>query len=161
MKLIAELPNSKGSYALLMHLDQAIKCSVGCLGEQKFEKGDYAYTGSAFGPGGIRGRIQHHLRTNGSLHWHIDYLMPHTSLKGVLYTNASVPKECYWVTVFQEMAGASSVIRGFGSSDCRSKCLSHLIYFKNPVTTRMVWHHLSILDPNGDVILCDYLDPMI
>ena len=146
---------------MLLHLDQAIKCRVGRLGEHAFKAGDYVYTGSAFGPGGIHGRIQHHLRTSSSLHWHIDYLMPHARLKGILYTDSPVPKECEWVTDLQAMNDAFPVIKGFGSSDCHSKCLSHLIYIKELVTTRMVWHHLSKLDPDGDVILCDYLDPTI
>ena len=160
MRLITELPRDKGSYALLLQLGQAVTCHIGRLGEHIFEKGNYIYTGSAFGQGGIRGRIQHHLRISGSYHWHIDYLMPHTRLKGILYSNALESKECYWVTVLKEMESAEPVINGFGSSDCRSNCLSHLIYFKDPVTTRMVWHHLS-LRSDRDVILCDYVDPAI
>jgi len=158
MRLIAELPHDKGSYALLLHLDQAVTRHIGRLGEIKFEAGDYVYTGSALGPGGLHGRIQHHLRISSSFHWHIDYLMSSTRLESVLYTLAPVSKECDWVTELQRMPCAALVVKGFGSSDCHSKCLSHLIHFKSPVTTRMVWTHLSASSDRNS-IMCDYVDP--
>jgi len=158
MNLIADLPREKGSYALLLHLEKPISVTVGRLGAQYFSTGGYVYTGSAMGPGGIRGRIQHYLRPNAPKHWHIDYLLEYARLSGLLYTICHIAKECDWIRVLANMDAASVINSGFGSSDCTSHCGSHLICFNKPVTLRMVWHHLSQHNPQ-EIIAVDYIDP--
>ena len=66
--------NLTGSYILLLYLPLNITLTVGRLGTFDFPAGWYAYVGSAFGAGGLVGRIKHHLQPLENPHWHIDYL---------------------------------------------------------------------------------------
>jgi endonuclease-3 len=114
----------KGIYTLILKLDSSRKTAVGSLGEVEFCQGYYAYTGSARGPGGFR-RVQRHKQLiSGSSkvrRWHIDYLMPQTSLKGVVATETSEDLEC---EIAQKIGGRLIPVRGFGSTDC--SCPGHL-----------------------------------
>jgi len=56
-----------------MRLNRKQMIKVGALGEKCFDEGYYAYIGSALS--GLKGRINHHLKTGKKLHWHIDYLL--------------------------------------------------------------------------------------
>ena len=47
---------------------------IGALGVKVFPRGNYLYIGSAFGPGGIKARLRHHLFSTAAPRWHIDYL---------------------------------------------------------------------------------------
>ncbi len=51
------------------------RLEIGRLGSFNIIPGFYAYVGSAFGPGGLRARIRHHLESVAQPHWHIDYLL--------------------------------------------------------------------------------------
>ena len=70
-----ELPEAKGTYILLVSLNQAKRLEIGRLGAFDLVPGFYAYVGSAHGAGGLRARIQHHLESTAEPHWHIDYLL--------------------------------------------------------------------------------------
>lgn len=123
------LPHEKGTYVLWMHMGKPRQLTVGRLGRHRFSRGWYAYVGSAFGPGGLRARVRHHLRISAAPRWHIDYLKP-----------VVVPTEV-WVTVspkrwehplalwLQRINGSSIPMHGFGCSDCR--CPSHLFWFNS------------------------------
>lgn len=50
-----------GTYALLLRLREQTPICVGAQGEIVFPQGYYVYVGSAFGPGGVRRRVAHHL----------------------------------------------------------------------------------------------------
>ena len=101
--------------------------TIGKLGEIKFTRGYYAYVGSAFGPGGLRSRINHHRQTpKKRLHWHIDYLREETELKQVWVSNHEENLEHEWAYVLSNIA--IKPIPNFGCSDC--KCESHLSHFK-------------------------------
>jgi len=64
-----------GTYALILHLSKKLeRIEIGKLGRFAFDAGFYVYVGSAFGPGGLKARLQRHLRTDKPLHWHIDLL---------------------------------------------------------------------------------------
>lgn len=112
-----------GTYTLLLTLDKPASAEVGALGERRFEPGGYAYTGSAFGPGGLA-RVERHRRLadsdDGTRHWHVDYLLGLASLEAV-FTAEGAAVEC-------EMARAvpGDPVPGFGATDCR--CDSHLSY---------------------------------
>jgi Uri superfamily endonuclease len=56
-----ELPDKKGTYILIASILQMKRLKIGRLGTYDLLPGFYAYVGSAFGPGGIRARIHHHL----------------------------------------------------------------------------------------------------
>jgi Uri superfamily endonuclease len=101
---------------------------VGSLGSLKFEKGWYIYTGSALSSGGLMGRIQRHLKKDKRCFWHIDYLLrsKHSSIKMIIYAKSDKRYEC---KIVKEIANINAKpIKGFGDSDCKEKCKSHLFY---------------------------------
>lgn len=116
----------KGIYTLVLRLDSDITICVGARGQIRFQRGYYAYTGSARGSGGLK-RIKRHLRvmdgSNSARRWHIDYLLPHTSLVEVVVTKTHKDLEC---SIAQKIGERLSFIPRFGCTDC--KCLSHLHY---------------------------------
>ncbi|MBE0698753.1 MAG: DUF123 domain-containing protein, partial [Anaerolineaceae bacterium] len=73
-RMIGAVPGLCGSYALHLVLTGERSIRVGRLGEIVFPAGDYIYLGSAWGPGGLRARLAHHVRIASSPHWHIDWL---------------------------------------------------------------------------------------
>jgi len=117
----------KGTYILILQLENPARIEVGKLGLVAFDTGIYTYVGSAFGPGGLAARVGHHLRTRKRCHWHIDYLRRICRVSAVWYTIDSVRREHEWAQILAGIRGAKVPIIGFGSSDCR--CPSHLAYF--------------------------------
>ena len=86
----------KGSYILLFLLPNSKEISIGKLGRLLFKKGVYLYVGSAMN--GLEQRIQRHLRTEKKIHWHIDYLLPHTAMTAIYYSEDSKSREgSVWV----------------------------------------------------------------
>jgi Uri superfamily endonuclease len=100
------------------------RISVGALGMIAFDKGFYAYVGSAMG--GLRGRINRHLRREKRIRWHIDYFLEKGRVEGVIYAPTDERLECL---LAQRLERVFHSIHGFGSSDCR--CPSHLFYCEN------------------------------
>jgi Uri superfamily endonuclease len=111
----------KGSYLLVMELQNDTSVIVGKLGPIHFQKGCYVYVGSALN--GLEQRIQRHLRTQKKVHWHIDYLLPFTEVVNVFYKESGRREECRIAQAFEKNL---SNITGFGCSDC--SCKSHLFY---------------------------------
>jgi Uri superfamily endonuclease len=111
----------KGIYVLIVSIVENINVNVGALGSVTFEKGLYAYVGSA--QNNLEKRIQRHLRKTKQKFWHIDYLLENDSVKVLtaFYRREGRPKEC---DVARKIAELGVPIRGFGSSDCR--CRGHL-----------------------------------
>ncbi|AIC15166.1 GIY-YIG nuclease family protein [Nitrososphaera viennensis] len=75
----------KGVYVLLMHIGRPAIARTGSLGRLHFEKGVYAYVGSALN--GLEPRISRHLsKRKENMHWHIDYLIgsPYASTEYVV-----------------------------------------------------------------------------
>lgn len=122
------LPRQPGTYLLMLRLAASAEIRVGRLGRIQFRRGWYAYAGSAFGPGGLAGRLRHHLRPVQKPHWHIDYLRAHAALKEVWMAEGPPNREHDWAHILARDPGAGKWLRGFGCSDCR--CPAHLIYFK-------------------------------
>ncbi|QLH80230.1 GIY-YIG nuclease family protein [Halosimplex pelagicum] len=119
---------AEGTYTLLVELAAPATIEVGALGEVEFAAGAYAYTGSAFGPGGFA-RVERHRELaageRDARHWHVDYLLgnPDAAVAAVVRT-ADADVEC---AVSRTLAGADGIERvaGFGASDC--DCDSHLV----------------------------------
>ena len=126
MKVNHRFPNAAGLYALYLHLKRSESLSIGSLGAHRFQVGHYLYIGSARGPGGIRARVNRHLRPAGEKrqHWHIDRLLSRVDILEVLWRIGSSSSECDWADALQEIG--ARVPPRFGASDCR--CLGHLIY---------------------------------
>lgn len=114
----------KGTYALLVQLGQDTEIKVGKLGKIKFERGTYAYIGSALRA--LDKRIERHLGEEKKLHWHIDYLLTEAQIVEVLYGEDEEKKEC---AIAKNLADTFPTVKDFGSSDCR--CEGHLFYSKN------------------------------
>jgi len=116
------IPNSVGTYILIVRLEEDRRIVIGSLGEILFPRGIYAYVGSAMGPGGLRARIMRHLRHEKRKFWHIDFLLGEASIIEVIIIPAPERLECR-IARFLIERGVRYVPR-FGSSDCR--CPSHL-----------------------------------
>ena len=109
------------TYQLRIRVAQPLRLAIGRLGEFDFPAGNYVYTGSARRH--FEARIARHLRAEKTLRWHIDYLL---AAAGVAVTEVvrSQAEECH---LNQATAGAMPV-PGFGASDCKHGCGSHLKY---------------------------------
>ncbi len=94
---------------------------AGALGSCNFPAGHYVYTGSA--RRNLAARIARHLSDSKKLRWHIDYLLAHPEVEILRMETSAIP-ECRWN---QQVAGQIPV-PGFGASDCRRHCGSHLKY---------------------------------
>lgn len=133
------LPAEPGSYALQLQLDQALSLQVGRLGPARLPPGTFIYLGSAWGPGGLRARLNRHIQGRGPLRWHIDTLRRQVRVTGVvtLSYGADQPAaigpqarlECSWSQALGALDGAFYPVPGFGASDCRAGCPAHLVGF--------------------------------
>jgi len=116
---------SKGTYALVVVVEEETTIEVGRLGTFSFPRGYYVYLGSALGS--LFPRLRRHLSGSGKTRWHIDYLRRHARVVEVWYAVSEERLECSWHRAIADMTGGETPIAGFGSSDC--KCSSHLVYF--------------------------------
>lgn len=117
-------PVAPGAYLLLVELAAPLALGIPRLGAATLAPGRYAYGGSAYGPGGLRARLGHHLRRDKAPRWHVDRLTAAGRVIGV----CAVPggRECALVRDLLKLPGTSVPVPGFGSSDCRS-CPAHLV----------------------------------
>lgn len=120
-------PRDKGTYVLILRLDAPAHLTIGRLGAFDFPAGCYAYIGSAFGVGGLRGRLQHHLSPISRPHWHIDYLRAVASVREIWWFASTTRYEHNWADTLRALPGAMLPAPRFGASDCG--CASHLIGF--------------------------------
>jgi Uri superfamily endonuclease len=116
-----------GTYALMIYSSEYLSLKIGRLGAYEIPPGFYVYVGSALR--GLKSRLKHHTSSEKSLHWHIDYLLLHTRIIQIWYSLSSDRLECKWNAIAAGLSGATPVIRGFGSSDC--KCWTHLTRFSD------------------------------
>ena len=123
------LPASPGSYILWLKLNRKRRIRVGRLGEQLFLPGFYAYCGSAFGPGGLKARLAHHLRKSDRPRWHIDYLKNISRCSEIWFSTKGENLEHYFAEQLSVLPETGTTIDNFGASDCN--CASHLFYFPN------------------------------
>lgn len=125
----------KGVYILFLRITKDFSKHVGNLGKMQFEKGNYAYVGSA--QSSVLARLERHFVKRKKLHWHVDYLTTSTNIKvkSAIYSLASSKDlEC---RLSKEFAGLtfSKAIHSFGSSDCKHSCGSHLFMLKSNEST--------------------------
>lgn len=109
------------TYQLLIEVARPVRATIGRLGQFVFPAGRYIYTGSA--RRSIEARIMRHLRSEKTLRWHIDYLLmaPGVHIAGV---RRYVDDEC----AINHATPGHTLVPGFGASDCRAGCGSHLKY---------------------------------
>lgn len=118
--------DERGAYLLVLLLRDCAEVEVGRLGLCSFVPGVYVYTGSAQGPGGAPARIEHHLRPRKVPRWHIDYLDTIAPIIAVSVAFGAERRECAWSKRLAAQEGCVAPLAGFGSSDCRAGCRSHL-----------------------------------
>ena len=132
VNLISEL-STNGVYTLLLFLAKETTLNIGKLGKQRFPSGYYSYTGSALGKGAtnLKHRIARHLRKEKRMFWHIDYLLAdkNVSVEAVIVVETDKKMECNLNSYLKKIKGAKVPVNGFGASDCKKKCGSHLLYF--------------------------------
>lgn len=116
-----------GTYLLLLECDKQAELSIGKLDHMTTEPGYYLYVGSAFGPGGIQARINHHKHIAVRPHWHIDYLRAAAELMDA-WCVYDTRCEHEWAYSLMQSEAATMPLKGFGSSDC--DCATHLFYFR-------------------------------
>jgi len=128
----------RGCYTLVISSRKKQWIKVGSLGTALFPAGTYLYTGSAMS--GLRARLSRHLRKkNKKSHWHIDYLLkrPEAQIRQILIYPLAADQECRQNRRISALPGSKVVLKGFGSSDCRMSCGSHLFYLsKTPKIKR-------------------------
>ncbi|MBX3055225.1 MAG: DUF123 domain-containing protein [Anaerolineae bacterium] len=93
------LPREKGSYALLLRLDQSAWLQIGRLGRWPFAAGYYLYLGSGLGPGGLAARLRRHLSPVERPFWHIDYLRRQAVVTAVWVQEGPARLECTWAAL--------------------------------------------------------------
>ena len=111
------------SYQLHINISDNIEIQIGKLGQFTFPKGHYIYTGSA--KKNVDERIKRHKSNSPDkkLHWHIDHLLNDKNTK-IIEINKFAEEEC----ILNQKTIGEIIITGFGSSDCKNKCKSHLKY---------------------------------
>jgi Uri superfamily endonuclease len=121
------IPTQPGTYALLLRI--AVSGAI-LIGQRPLSltPGWAIYVGSAFGPGGLAGRLRHHRRLAVCPHWHIDYLRPYAALEALWYSADPIRRECLWAEVAVQALGGRAPPFRFGASDCR--CRAHLYCFE-------------------------------
>jgi Uri superfamily endonuclease len=125
-----DLPDERGTYVLIASVPQTKRIAVGQLGKFDIVPGFYAYVGSAFGAGGLRARIGHHLESAAAPHWHIDYLLQVAEPVEVWYSTADQKLEHHWAELLDNASQFRIPIPRFGSSDYHRSRSSHLFYSK-------------------------------
>lgn len=116
------------SYTLIIELDKDQRIRIGRLGVFELPGGFYLYTGS--GGRNLSARLSRHFRKRGKrLHWHIDYLL-RSGYAQIIGVQKSSGEECATNQRIKRVRGSRILVPGFGASDCRKGCISHLIYFK-------------------------------
>lgn len=123
-----EIPKLPGSYIILSKLHAEARIGSGPFAGKLLPAGIYFYSGSAFGPGGLRARVGRHLRFGTKNHWHFDHLKDLLNIFEIWYTSELENKECQFIRKIQESRESSFPIPGFGSSDCRNQCPAHLAW---------------------------------
>lgn len=107
------------TYQLVIEVARPRILVIGKLGRMRFPAGRYVYTGSA--RRNLLARVRRHLAKEKTLRWHIDYLLTARDVQ-VTDVRLSSEPECQ---VNQRLAG-EVIMPGFGASDCRAHCGSHL-----------------------------------
>ncbi len=153
---MANIPPVKAVYAMLFTLEKPITITIRSLGSISLGKRIYAYIGSARGPGGLRARINHHLRRHKRRkHWHIDYITVNPVFKPLklVYIETSMDLEEELVERILSTRQYSIVVQGFGSSD--KKSISHLLVCNDVSVGYCLKVLVETIKPCGKPIVVD------
>lgn len=146
------LPEEKGTYILIARVSEMRHLRIGSLGKFDIIPGFYAYVGSAFGSGGLRARIGHHLESTAEPRWHIDYLLRVATPVEVWFTTADRKLERHWADLLESASNFRVPIPRSGSSDYHRSRTSHLYYSKRRPSFR--WFEEQIGERFEGVEVC-------
>jgi Uri superfamily endonuclease len=119
---------NKGTYCLIIKLDNDKDIGIGKRPPVKFPGGFYCYVGSAMN--NLEKRLCRHKSQEKTFRWHIDWFLEHARITGIKKIESQKRLEC---ELSRDIEGLSegTVMKKFGSSDC--SCKTHLHYFiRNP-----------------------------
>jgi len=140
--LVKQIPRKPGIYSLIIEKCCSEEIKIGKLGTFHFPRGCYCYTGSALGKNqfNLQKRLNRHLRPKRKSYWHIDYFLQseETKIKQIILAETSNPLECKIAEEIEKIPGVKIIAQGFGSSDCKNRCKTHLHYFKNNYQNKIV-----------------------
>ena len=111
-------------YVVLTYVPRRTTVPVGALGPIVFERGWYAYLGSA--AKARRARVARHLATGKPLRWHADYLFTAFPARRAWLVDGAAG-ECELAGALAALPGAARRPRRFGAGDCH--CVGHLVSF--------------------------------
>ena len=146
-------PKNSGTYALILQLNAGRLIQVGKLGAFCFPAGCYIYIGSAFGPGGLAGRLGRHVapvKPDSRLHWHVDYLRRWASVAEIWLAENAETREHDWAKMAGRLPGSALPVPRFGASDCR--CQSHLFHFEKAPSVEQFQASLDLLFPADQLL---------
>ena len=138
-----EIPSKKGNYILVFRLEERTRQNMCRFNNVFLAPGYYLYCGSAHGNGGLKGRIMRHLTRSFKKFWHIDFLKECLHPLEVWYQISSEKNECSFHKILHNLIGGEIPIKGFGSSDCRNKCESHLVRFQQKTNLNHIFIELN------------------
>ena len=125
-----DVPATPGIYSLVIDVATPTQLSIGARGILSFLQGYYIYTGSARGRASmnLQTRLRRHLQDTKKDRWHIDFLLRDeaTKLLNVFYFETLKDLECAVAQSIIKDPLIHAVHKGFGASDCRNRCYSHL-----------------------------------
>lgn len=147
------IASQPGTYLLVFHADRISTIQVGRLGPLRLEPGYYFYTGSAFGPGGIRARVRHHHSGRSRPHWHLDYVRPALTLQEVWYSTDSVRHEHAWADSLYYTLKMKVPLARLGASDCR--CETHFFYTDDKPAQPLLMRALCKKNNNMDLTIVE------
>ena len=111
-------------YVVLTYVPRRTTLPVGALGPVAFERGWYAYVGSA--ARARRARVARHLAPFKPLRWHADYLFKAFPARRAWLVDGAAG-ECELAGALAALPGAARRPPRFGAGDCR--CAGHLVRF--------------------------------
>jgi Uri superfamily endonuclease len=151
------LPEAKGTYILVAQVSQVKSLVIGSLGKFEIVPGFYTYVGSAFGSGGLRARLGHHLESAAEPHWHIDYLLRVASPVEIWVTTSERKLERSCAELMEAAPGFRVPVPRFGSSDYHRSRLSHLFYSKRRPS--FTWFETQVRERFEGVVVEQYRVP--
>jgi Uri superfamily endonuclease len=116
-----------GAYAVLFFLLNDCQTYIPRYGNVNFQKGFYVYSGSA--KKNLIHRVTRHSKKDKKIKWHIDYFSVLESVQTIKTFLFFDKNECEINSFFYDNGG-KSIIKNFGSTDCKRKCFSHFLYFR-------------------------------
>lgn len=136
---LQKLPKQAGNYVIVAYSAQPFSLEMKKFGLLELPAGYYLYCGSAHGPGGLRSRVSRHLDRQTRKFWHYDYLKGYLNPERVWWQVNPANFECATAQFLAALAGAKCVVKGFGASDCREGCISHLVYLSDNAQVELAW----------------------